>query len=144
MKFMIIRKADADTEARKMPTTELAAAMMAYNEEMVKAGVLLGGDGLRPTADGFRVKFTDGRPTITDGPFAEAKELVAGFTMIKVNSREEALEWARRWPVEDADGQAYLEVRQVYELDDFGDAFTPELRDQHARSSELAAKNAVA
>ena len=144
MRFMIIRKADADTEARKAPTHALAAAMMAYNEEMAKAGVMLAGDGLRPTADGFRVKFADGKPTVIDGPFAEAKELVAGYTLIQVGSREEALEWVRKWPAEDADGQAYLEVRQVYELDDFGDAFTPELRDQHARSSELAARNATA
>ena len=98
MRFMIIRKADADTEARKPPTHELAAAMMAYNEEMANAGVLLGGDGLRPTADGFRVRFADGKPTVIDGPFTEAKELVAGYTLIQVASREEALEWARRWP----------------------------------------------
>ena len=128
MRFMIIRKADADTEARKMPSHELAAAMMAYNEEMARAGILLGGDGLRPTADGFRVRFADGKPTVIDGPFAEAKELVAGYTLIQVNSREEALEWVRRWPVEDADGQAYLEVRQLYEIDDFGEAFAGDLK----------------
>lgn len=134
MRFMIIRKADADTEARKMPSHELAAAMMAYNEEMVKAGVLLAGDGLRPTADGFRVKFTDGKPTVIDGPFAEAKELVAGYSLIQVNSREEALEWVRKWPVEDADGQAYLEVRQLYEIEDFGEeVFTPDLVETYER-----------
>ena len=134
MRFMIIRKADADTEARKMPSHELAAAMMAYNEEMANAGVMLGGDGLRPTADGFRIKFADGKPTVIDGPFAEAKELVAGYTLIQVNSREEALEWARRWPVEDADGQAYLEVRRLYELEDFGeDVFTPDLVETYER-----------
>ena len=134
MRFMIIRKADADTEARKAPTHELAAAMMAYNDEMAKAGILLGGDGLRPTADGFRVRFADGKPTVIDGPFTEAKELVAGYTLIQVNSREEALEWARRWPVEDADGQAYLEVRRLYELEDFGeDVFTPDLVETYER-----------
>ena len=133
MRFMIIRKADAQTEARTMPSHELAAAMMAYNEEMAKAGILLGGDGLRPTADGFRVKFSDGRPTVIDGPFAEAKELVAGYTLLQVDSREEALEWVRRWPVEDADGQAYLEVRQLYEIDDFGDAFSPDLVETYER-----------
>ena len=134
MRFMIIRKADADTEAHKPPTHELAAAMMAYNEEMANAGVMLGGDGLRPTADGFRIQFTDGKPTVIDGPFAEAKELVAGYTLIQVNSREEALEWARRWPVEDADGQAYLEVRRLYELEDFGeDVFTPDLVETYER-----------
>jgi hypothetical protein len=134
MRFMIIRKADADTEARKMPSHELAVAMMAYNEEMVKAGVMLAGDGLRPTADGFRVKFTDGKPVVTDGPFTEAKELVAGYSIIQVNSREEALEWVRKWPVEDADGQAYLEVRQLYELADFGEeVFTPDLVETYER-----------
>ena len=133
MRFMIIRKADADTEARKMPSHELAAAMMAYNEEMARAGILLGGDGLRPTADGFRIKFADGKPTVIDGPFAEAKELVAGYTLIQVDSREEALEWVRRWPAEDADGQAYLEVRQLYEVEDFGDVFSPELVETYER-----------
>ncbi|HYG27745.1 MAG TPA: YciI family protein [Caulobacteraceae bacterium] len=134
MRFMITRKADADTEARKAPSHELAAAMMAYNEEMAKAGVLLGGDGLRPTADGFRVKFEGGKPTVIDGPFTEAKELVAGYTLIQVNSREEALEWARRWPAEDADGQAYLEVRQLYEVEDFGEeVFTPDLVETYER-----------
>ena len=134
MRFIIIRKADADTEARKAPTHELAVAMMAYNDEMAKAGILLGGDGLRPTADGFRVRFADGKPTVIDGPFTEAKELVAGYTLIQVNSREEALEWARRWPVEDADGQAYLEVRRLYELEDFGeDVFTPDLVETYER-----------
>ena len=134
MRFMIIRKADADTEARKAPSHELAAAMMAYNDEMAKAGILLGGDGLRPTADGFRVRFADGKPTVIDGPFTEAKELVAGYTLIQVNSREEAVEWARKWPAEDADGQAYLEVRQLYEVEDFGDeVFTPELVETYER-----------
>ena len=133
MRFMIIRKADADTEARKMPSRDLAAAMMAYNEEMARAGILLGGDGLRPTADGFRVRFADGKPTVIDGPFAEAKELVAGYTLIQVNSREEAVEWARKWPALDADGQAYLEVRQLYEIDDFGDAFSPDLVETYER-----------
>lgn len=142
MRYMIIRKADPDTEASAMPSTELAAAMMAYNEEMVKAGVLVGGDGLRPTSDGFRVSFSAGKPTVVDGPFAEAKELVAGYTLINVASHEEAVEWARRWPAEDGDGNVQLEVRRLYEIDDFGEVFTPELREQHARSFEQAAKNA--
>ncbi len=144
MKVIVFVKASKDTEAGVMPKTDELAEMGKFNEELVKAGVMLAGEGLHPSKHGKRVRFdARNKATVVDGPFAEAKELVAGFTMIKVNSREEALEWARRWPVEDADGQAYLEVRQVYELDDFGDAFTPELRDQHARSSELAAKNAV-
>src|ERR1700760_72851 len=98
MRFMIIRKADAQTEALVMPTEELLAAMGQYTEELAKAGVLLGGDGLHPSSSGARIKFSGGKPTITDGPFAEAKELVAGYMLISVKSRDEALEWVRRWP----------------------------------------------
>ena len=97
MRFIIIRKADADTEARKAPTHELAVAMMAYNDEMAKAGILLGGDGLRPTADGFRVRFADGKPTVIDGPFTEAKELVGGFALMRVRSKEEAISWCDKF-----------------------------------------------
>jgi hypothetical protein len=128
MRFMIIRKADEETEAGVLPSEALLGAMMRYNEEMVKAGVMLAGDGLQPSSKGARVKFTGGKPAVIDGPFAETKELVAGFTMIQVKSREEALEWLKRWPVEDANGEVELELRQVYEAEDFGDEFTPELR----------------
>jgi hypothetical protein len=130
MRFMIIRKADEETEASAMPSEELVTAMMAYNEEMIRAGVMVGGDGLKPTSKGARIKFSGGKPTITDGPFAETKELIAGFTLIQVASREEALVWVRRWPVEDADGHVELELRELYEADDFGEAATPAIRKQ--------------
>ena len=116
MQFMVIRKADADTEARKMPSRELAAAMMAYNEEMIRAGVMLGGDGLKPSSRGHRIKFSKGKPKVTDGPFAEAKEVLGGYWMIQVKSREEALEWAKRAPMSDNE---IIEVRQVQEMADF-------------------------
>ena len=132
MRFMIIRKADANTEAGAMPTEALVTAMMKYNEEMINAGVMVGGDGLKPTSRGARIKFHGGRPTITDGPFAEAKELVAGYTLIDVGSREEALEWVKRWPVEDGDGEVELELRELYESDDFGEEFTPAIRKMEA------------
>lgn len=128
MRFMIIRKADADTEAYKMPSEQLLADMGKYHEDLAKAGVLLAGEGLHPTSRGAKIKFVDGRPTVTDGPFAEAKEVIAGFTMIQVRSREEALEWVKRWPPLDGSGHAELELRQVFEADDFGREFTPELR----------------
>ncbi|MBN1203827.1 MAG: YciI family protein [Myxococcaceae bacterium] len=141
MRFMIIRKADKHTEAGAPPSQELLAAMMKYNEELVKAGVMLAGDGLQPSAKGARIKFSKGKPTVLDGPFAEAKELIAGFTMIQVKSREEALEWVRRWPPLDGDGEVELELRQVYEAEDFGAEFTPALREQEERlRAELAAK----
>jgi hypothetical protein len=133
MRFMIIRKADAETEAGAMPTEGLVAAMMKYNEEMVNAGVMVAGDGLKPSSKGARIRFSGGRPTVVDGPFAEAKELVAGFTMIDVASREEALEWVKRWPPEDGHGNVELELREVYEADDFGEEFTPALREQEER-----------
>lgn len=130
MRFMIIRKADADTEASVMPSEQLLTDMMKYNEEMVRAGVMLAGEGLHPSAKGLRVKFSGGKPTLIDGPFAETKELIAGFTMIQVKSREEAIEWVKRWPAIDGHGAAELELRQVYEAEDFGEEFTPELRRQ--------------
>src|SRR4051794_23770104 len=133
MKFMIIRKADADTEAGVLPSEEMLTAMMKYNEELVKAGVMLAGEGLHPSSNAARIRFSGGKPTITDGPFAEAKELIAGFTMIEVSSREEALEWVKRWPPIDGGGEVELELRQVHDVADFGDAATPELRELEAR-----------
>lgn len=130
MRFMIIRKADPQTEAWAKPSRELVDAMMAYNEEMIRAGVMLGGDGLKPSSRGHCIKFSRGKPKVTDGPFAEAKELVAGFTIIQVGSREEALEWVKRWPVEDGDGEVELELRELYEAEDFGDEFTPDIQRQ--------------
>jgi hypothetical protein len=130
MRFMIIRKADAETEAEVMPSTELIAAMTAYNEKLVAAGVMVGGDGLSSSRHGARISFANGKPTVVDGPFAEAKELIAGYTVIDVASLEEALEWARQWPVEDGNGNAQLELRRFVSAEDFGDAFTPELQER--------------
>jgi hypothetical protein len=130
MRFIIMRKADRDTEAGVMPSEALIAAMASYNEALAKAGVLLDGMGLQPTAKGALVRFEGGKPTVTDGPFAESKEVVAGFTVIRAGSLAEALDWARRWPVLDGDGHVELEVRQVYELEDFGDSAELE---RHAR-----------
>ncbi|RKG98887.1 YciI family protein [Corallococcus carmarthensis] len=141
MRFMIIRRADKDTEAGVLPDEKLLAAMGAYNEEMVKAGVMLQGEGLHPTSKGARVKFTNGKPAIIDGPFTETKELIAGFTIIQVKSRQEALEWLKRWPSMDAGGNVELELRQIFEDDDFGAEFTPALREQEARIREQSAKN---
>jgi hypothetical protein len=141
MRFMILRMADKNTEAGAVPTKELFAAMGQYMDEMAKAGVLLAGDGLQPSAKGARVKFSGGRPTVIDGPFTEAKELIAGFAMIDVKSKEEAIEWVRRWPALDADGAVELEIRQVYEAADFGEEFTPDMREHEERMrAALAAK----
>ena len=138
MRFMIIRKADRETEAWAKPSKALVDAMMAYNEEMIRAGVMLGGDGLKPSIRGARIKFSKGKPKVTDGPFAEAKELVAGYTIIQVASREEALGWAKRWPAEDGDGEVELELRELYEADDFGDEATPAIQRQEQLLRERA------
>jgi hypothetical protein len=133
MKFMLIRRADRNTEAGVLPSGKLLAAMGKYNEELVKAGVLVAADGLHPTSKGARVKFSKGKPAVTDGPFTEVKEVIAGFTMIQVKSREEAIEWVKRWPALDAEGEVEIEIRQVFEAEDFGAALTPELREQEQR-----------
>ena len=120
MRFMIIVKATADTEAGKQAPESLFAEMAAYHEELVKAGVLLDGSGLQPSGKGWRIRYSGDKRTIIDGPFAETKELVAGYTLIEVKTREEALEWARRFPNPSIDhGAAEIEVRQLYELEDF-------------------------
>ncbi|MEO6917866.1 MAG: YciI family protein [Collimonas sp.] len=142
MHFMIIRKADKETEAGIMPSESLIAAMIKFNEEMVQAGVMQAGEGLHPSSKGARIKFSGGKPTIIDGPFAETKELIAGFTMIQVESKAEALEWVKRWPAEDAGGNVELELRQVFAAEDFGDAFTPELRETEERLRRQAAATA--
>ena len=118
MRFMLIRKADRNTEAGALPSEALLAAMGKYNEEMVKAGVMLAGDGLKPSAHGARVKFTNGQPSVTDGPFAETKELIAGYSIIQVKSKAEAIEWVKRWPR--LDGDVEIEIRPMFELEDFG------------------------
>lgn len=141
MRFMIIRKADAYTEAEDMPSEQLLADMGAYMEELARAGVLLGGDGLKPSREGVRLEFHGGKPSVIDGPFAETKELVAGYTLIQCASLEEAIGWMKKWPPLDGNGEVSLEIRPIYEADDFGEAFTPELREQEEKlRAELAAK----
>jgi hypothetical protein len=121
MRYMIIVKATQDSEAGVMPGEELLARMGAYHEELAKAGVLLDGSGLKPSRDGWRIRYDGEKRTVVDGPFAETKELIAGYTLIQVRSREEAQEWARRFPNPAVDGgQAEIEVRQLFELEDFG------------------------
>jgi hypothetical protein len=120
MRFMIIVKATRDSEAGKQPPESLFAAMASYHEALVKAGVLLDASGLMPSAKGWRIRYSGDKRTIVDGPFAEAKELIAGYTMIQTKTREEALEWARRYPNPSLDqGEAEIEVRQIFELEDF-------------------------
>ena len=130
MRFMIVVKADKNSEAGIMPSKELLAEMGKYNEELTKAGVLLAGEGLHPTSKGARVKFSGAQRTVIDGPFAETKELIAGFWLWQVRSLEEAIEWIKRSPFE---GESEIEIRQVFEAEDFGPEFTPELREQEAR-----------
>ena len=135
MRFMLIIKADTNTEAGVLPSKELVAAMDEFNEKMVKAGVLLAAEGLHPSSKGARITFHGGgKRTVTDGPFTEAKELIAGFWLIQVKSKEEAIEWASRCPDVLGPGEtAQIEIRQVFEMEEFGAEFTPELREQEER-----------
>ncbi len=133
MRFMIIRMADKDTEAGVMPGEPLLAAMGQYMEEMGRAGILLAGEGLHPTSDGVRVRFSDGEPEVKKGPFRNTRDTVAGWTLIQVGSLDQAVEWAERWPALDGGGNVELEIRQVYEADEFGPEFTPELREAEDR-----------
>jgi hypothetical protein len=139
---MIIRKADSETENFTLPTEQLISDMMKYNEEMINAGVMLSGDGLLPSSRGARVKFSGGKPKVIDGPFAETKELIAGFSIIQVKSLEEALEWVKRWPPLDGHGEVEIEIRQIVEAEDFGEAFTEALQHQEALLRQRAAENA--
>jgi hypothetical protein len=137
---MILVKADRNTEAGVMPDEQLLAAMGSYNEELVKAGIMLGGEGLHPSSKGARVKFSGDKRTVIDGPFPETKELVAGFWLWEVKSKEEAIEWVKRCP-NPTGSESLIEIRQIFEADDFGEAFTPELREQEERlRAETAAK----
>jgi hypothetical protein len=137
MRVMVLVKADKNSEAGVMPTKELLTEMGKFNEELAKAGVMLAGEGLHPTSKGARVKFSDGKKTVVDGPFAETKELVAGFWLWQVKSLDEAIEWLKRAPFEDTE----VEIRPLFEAADFGDEFTPELRDQEERvRAQVAAK----
>src|SRR6185437_7331263 len=137
MRVMVIVKANKDSEAGMMPSRDILEKMGKYNEELVKAGVMLAADGLRESSKGKRIKFDGPKRTITDGPFAETKELIAGFWLWQVRSMDEAVEWLKRAPF---DGGTEIELRQVAELEDFGDNATPELRAQEARQRETAAK----
>ena len=141
MRFMVIVKANADTEAGQLPGTELLAAMGKYNEDLVKAGVMLAGEGLQPSSKGARIKFSGSKRTVVDGPFAETKELIAGFWLWQCRSMEEAIEWAKRCP-NPTGAESELEIRQVFEEEDFGAEFTPELREQERRIGAKAAENA--
>ena len=133
MRFMVIVKADKNSEAGVRPDQKLLAEMGKYNEELVKAGVMLAGEGLRPSSQGKRVVFSGGKKTVVDGPFAETKELVAGFWLWQVKSMEEAVEWVRRCPDPMPGEESVIEIRPVFETDDFGQEFTPELRAREER-----------
>jgi hypothetical protein len=140
MRFMLIVKADKNSEAGVMPSEQLLTEMGKYNEELIKAGVLLAGEGLHPSSKGARVRFSGSKRTVIDGPFSETKELIAGFWLIQVKSKEEAIEWVKRAPNPMPGTESEIEIRQVFEAEDFGDAYTPELREQDERLRAQAAK----
>jgi hypothetical protein len=133
MRVMVFVKANEESEAGVMPSEELLAEMMKYNEELVKAGVMLGGEGLHPSSKGVRIKFSGDNRTVVDGPFTETKELVAGYWLWEVKSLDEAIEWAKRCPSDPSGVESALEIRPVFEMEDFGEAATPELREQEQR-----------
>jgi hypothetical protein len=140
MRFMVMVKATKDSEAGVMPSPKLMTAMGNFNEELVKAGVMLAGEGLQPSSKGVRVKFSGDKRTVIDGPFAETKELVAGFWIFQVKSLEEAIEWIKRCP-NPMEGESEIEIRQVFEAEDFGDSLPPEVREQEERlRAQVAAK----
>jgi hypothetical protein len=142
VRFMVLVKADKNSEAGVMPSEKLLADMGKYNEELMKAGVLLAGEGLHPSSKGARVKFSGAKRTVVDGPFPATKDLVCGFWIFQVKSREEAIEWVKRCP-NPMEGETEIEIRQIFEADDFGAELTPELRASEQRMrDQLAAKNA--
>lgn len=136
MRFMVLVPANKDSEAGVLPDKEILSKMGTFNEEMIKAGVMLAGEGLHASAKGARIKFQGGKTTVTDGPFTESKELIAGFWLIQVRNKEEAIAWMQRAPF---DGGTVIEIRQVFEADDFGPALSAELREQDARLRAQAA-----
>ena len=142
MRFMVIVKATEDSENGVMPDEKLLADMGKFNEELVKAGVMLAGEGLHPTSKGARVKFSGTKRTVTDGPFSETKELIAGYWLFQVKSLAEAIEWVKRSPNPFPEGESEIEIRQVFEADDFGAEFTPELREREVRVLKQANENA--
>lgn len=144
MRFMVIVKASEDSEAGVLPSEELLTAMGNFNEELVKAGVMLAGEGLQASSKGARVRFSGSKRMVVDGPFAETKELIAGFWLWKCESLAEAIEWVKKCPNPHPENESEIEIRQVFEFDDFGDEFTPELREQEERLIKQAAENAKA
>ena len=140
MRFMVIVKADRNSEAGVMPSEKLLTDMGKYNEELVKAGIMLAGEGLHPSSKGARVKFSGNKRTVTDGPFSETKELIAGFWLWQVKSKEEAIEWVKRCPNPFPGRESEIEIRQLFEAEDFGAEFTPELREQEDRLRAQMAK----
>ena len=142
MRFMVIVKANQNSEAGVLPDEKLLTEMGKYNEELAKAGVLLSGEGLHPSSRGARVRFSGAKRTVVNGPFPETKDLVAGYWLFQVKSKEEAIEWIKRSPNPFPGAESEIEIRQVFEAEDFGDEFTPELRDQEARvRAQAAAKH---
>jgi hypothetical protein len=139
MRFMVLVKATKESEAGVLPDEKLLTEMTKYNDELVKAGVLLAGEGLQPSSKGARVKFSGDKRIVTDGPFAETKELIAGFWLFQVRSKEEAIEWVKRAPNPSPGTAAEIEIRQVFEAEDFGPALTPELREAEERQRALIA-----
>jgi hypothetical protein len=139
MRFMVMVKANEDSEAGVLPSKELLTEMGRYNEELVKAGVMLAGEGLQPSSKGARVRFSGKDRTVIDGPFAETKELIAGFWLIQVKSIDEAIEWVKRCP-NPMEGESEIEIRQVFEADDFGDAYSGEAREVHERVRDTLAE----
>jgi hypothetical protein len=142
MRFMVIVKATKDSEAGVLPDEKLLAAMGKFNEELVNAGVMLAGEGLQPSSKGARVTFSGTKRTVVDGPFAETKELIAGYWMWQVKSKQEAIDWVKRCPNPFPHGESVIEIRQVFEAADFGAEFTPELREQEERLAKQMAANA--
>jgi hypothetical protein len=142
MRFMVIVKATKDSEAGVLPDQKLLADMGKFNEELVKAGVMLAGEGLQPSSKGVRVRFSGDKRTVIDGPFSETKELIAGYWLFQTKSLEEAIEWVKRSPNPSPGKEAEIEIRQVFEADDFGPEYTPELREQEERISKQMAANA--
>lgn len=141
MRVMVLIKANEESEAGVLPDEKLVGEMMKYNEELVKAGVMLAGEGLYPSSKAARVKFSGGKATVIDGPFAETKELIAGFWMWQVKSLEEAIEWVKRCPSPDGETEGVIEIRPIFEIDDFGANFSPELKEQEERlRAEIEAK----
>ena len=141
MRFMVLVKATRDSEAGMLPDEKELLEMGKFNDELIKAGVMLAGEGLQPSSKGARIQFNQGRATVTDGPFIEAKELIAGFWIIQVKSKQEAVEWMKRCPPPMGNGAGELEIRQVFEASDFGEELTPELREAEDRMREQYAKS---